>query len=72
MTAITTIKCDHCGTNLTSIEGRPEYRLALQAEPIPMTGNHVKSIMVYPPINSTHHYCGTGCLSAWLDAQKGR
>ena len=73
MTATTTVKCDHCGSDLSAADGFLAYRLVLQAEPIPTVGSSVmRTVMVYPPIQNTHHYCGTGCLSAWLDARKGR
>ena len=72
MTATTIIKCDHCGRDLTEGHGTPDYRLVLHAEPLPNNTGFMHALLVESPLRTAHHYCGTGCLSAWLDGHGGR
>lgn len=58
------ITCDSCGADLSQESSMPGYRLSLSCEPTP-TGCVVYSVLVYPPLDRPHHFCGTGCLKNW-------
>ena len=62
--------CDACDTDLTSTEYVPGYRLILEAEIIPHTGQVVAAIAIYPPIKKAHHFCDRQCLEKWLQMYK--
>ena len=60
------IVCDYCKKDLTDAKGMEAYRLVVYAEGIPITGNIRLPVIVAPPIDRTHHFCGMTCLTAWI------
>ena len=62
----TKITCDYCGADLTSTISMPKYRLALTAEPLPVTSGTVNAVRISPPIKQTHHFCNLTCLFGWV------
>ena len=64
------ITCDGCGADLTTRSNSVDYRLVLGSESKPGYGAGVYTdMMIYPPIDRTHHFCGIGCLDHWRDRE---
>ena len=59
------VRCDSCEKELNEDRGMNEYRLVLYAETLPSGSNIRLSVMTYPPLDRTYHFCGLGCLDAW-------
>ena len=60
------ITCDGCGSDLTTRSNSVDYRLVLGSESKPGYGAGVYTdMMIYPPIDRTHHFCDLGCLDHW-------
>ena len=65
------INCDACDHDLTYTGNVVDYRLVLSSEKKgywPKT-QAVTAMGIYPAIDRTHHFCGIGCLVAWLDSK---
>lgn len=65
-----TVTCDTCERDLSVSGGADAYRLVLAPEKLPHPGGVHLDIMVYPPIDRTHYFCGLGCLARWVDANR--
>lgn len=61
------VHCDHCGTDLSCSSNSIDYRVTVQAEAIPPHAGAVTDMMIYPPLDRPHHFCGLGCVRAWAD-----
>lgn len=67
----TEIICDGCGADLTTRTNCVDYRLVLASESKPGYGSGVyTSMMIYPPVERTHHFCNLGCLDLWRDRSR--
>lgn len=65
------ITCDGCGGDLTTRTNSVDYRLVLAAESKPGYGaGAYTDMMIYPPVDRAHHFCGIGCLDRWRDRAK--
>lgn len=65
------ITCDGCGADLTTRCNSVDYRLVLGSESKPGYGPGVYTdMMIYPPIDRTHHFCIMSCLDLWRDREK--
>lgn len=64
------VTCDHCRSDLTNTGNCVDYRLVLKSESLPPRSNSVTAMMIYPPVERPHHFCGLGCLDKWRDAQR--
>jgi hypothetical protein len=66
------VTCDHCCADITDTGNELGYRLNLSAERLLINckAMAVTAMMVYPPINRDHHFCGLNCLREWLNVQK--
>jgi hypothetical protein len=61
------VTCDNCQRDLTSLEGHSSMqRLALNAEYIPNSAGVDYGVYWVPDLERSHHFCGLGCLSKWL------
>lgn len=60
------IVCDNCGEDLLRRNRCPGFRLVLQSEEIPLSGNSVYAVNVYPDIDEDKHFCNLKCLSEWM------
>lgn len=61
-----TVLCDGCGRDLTTRTNMIDYRLVLAAEEKPGGGSGIyTAMMICPPIDRPHHFCGLGCLDDW-------
>lgn len=60
------ITCDQCGSDLTATGNCVDYRIVLANESLPSLGGFVTSMMIYPPLEGTAHFCGTLCLAKWV------
>lgn len=65
------IKCDTCESDLTYKSNMVDYRLVLGSEEKPGDGHGgaYTAMMIYPPVDRTHHFCGLVCLAKWLEPQ---
>jgi hypothetical protein len=64
----TTVICDGCGNGLTNSKNAQGYRLALIVEQLPSIGKNTTPRKVEPPFDESKHFCGTVCLSKWLES----
>lgn len=65
------VTCDGCATDLTTRTNSVDYRLVLESESKPGYGaGCYTDMMIYPPIDRTHHFCGLCCLDLWRDRQR--
>lgn len=61
----TKVTCDGCGHEWREAEWIGivlEYRLCLYSEELP----GVATVLRYPEIEHTHHFCRLDCLRKWL------
>lgn len=67
-----TITCDGCCRDLTYTGNSVDYRLVLgsEAKPIEPGPGAVTDMMIYPPIDRTHYFCGLHCLDKWRAGHK--
>ena len=56
------VLCDGCGKDITDTREMPSYRIGVYCEKLPHTSNIVLGVMVSPPLNREHHFCGLSCL----------
>lgn len=63
-------KCDFCKEELIESRGIPVYILELSTFALPDHGNTCLDVSVRPPIGSTKHFCGLGCLKNWLEQRE--
>lgn len=50
-----------------------DYRLVLASESKPGGGaGFYTDMMIYPPVERVHHFCGLGCLDLWRDRARHR
>ena len=62
--------CDGCKDDITENLGVVDfYRLRLTCERLHPLGN-TADVLVYPPIEEDHHFCGLGCLITWTERRK--
>lgn len=61
------IECDKCAKDITFGMG---YRLVLTPERLPRKDYTAAepAILIYPPIDREHQFCGMKCLRAWAAA----
>jgi hypothetical protein len=59
-------RCDGCDRDLTIPTGYNGFNLVLELER-EAVGDTVFAMHLYPPINSTKHFCGNGCLKKWAE-----
>lgn len=60
------ITCDGCGNDLTTRTNSVDYRLVLASESKPGYGSGAYTdMMICPPVERTHHFCGLDCLDHW-------
>lgn len=64
------VTCDHCGADLTESQGRPAWRLDLEANAIPVTGGMMQAVYIIPPMEGVANFCGFPCLMGWLENRK--
>jgi len=64
---MTTEQCSGCGRDLTYKRNSTDYRLALRSEAMPddPAGGAVTDMILDPPIDRPHYFCGQLCLTAW-------
>ena len=62
-----TIRCDHCGDDLTTTTNCVDYRLRLSVERIPSAGGVVTLMNIAPPMDDDKDFCGFACLRQWLE-----
>lgn len=68
---IETVTCDGCGSDLTTRTNSVDYRLVLAPESKPGHGDgFYTAMMIYPPLERTHHFCRLDCLDLWRDRQR--
>lgn len=60
------VLCDGCQRDITETGNSVDYRLLLIADRLPISGNTVTDMMIYPPIKRDHHFCGLDCLKDWI------
>jgi hypothetical protein len=64
------VTCDGCGHDLTVRTNSVDYRLVLGSESKPGYGSGAYTdMMIYPPIDRTHHFCNLQCLDHWRDRE---
>jgi hypothetical protein len=74
MTEVSKITCDQCDNDLTYTENCEDYYVVLgNGSKSPWylrdgrRGGAVTAMAIAPPIKGgTKHFCGVGCLAAWL------
>lgn len=64
----TTIICDACGADLTQTGNCVDYRLHLAVQGIPNTSGFATLMHIDPPMDGNKDFCGTRCLTKWLEA----
>lgn len=69
MSELIKIFCDNCSNEITYSYGCQNYCLKLSNHTMPNYSSITCDIMIYPPIDSTKHFCGLGCLKKWLEAK---
>lgn len=63
--------CDGCGADLTTRSNSVDYRLVLTSEDKPGRGfGAYTDMMIYPPLERAHHFCGLTCLDHWRDHER--
>lgn len=61
------VLCDNCGGDITYTHNSIDYRISCCVERIPHNprASSVTSMMIYPPLEHDHYFCGVGCLKEW-------
>lgn len=65
----TKITCDECQADITATGAMPGFRLKLSCESLPQIGASSYAVMVYPPLDHTHYFCGMDCIGVWMSKQ---
>lgn len=63
------VTCDHCDKDLTSTGNCEDWRLVLANERVHSwsPSGIVTAMHVPPSLDRSHHFCGLGCLHAWIE-----
>lgn len=69
MTKTVTVVCDYCAKDLSDAGAMPTFRLCLNAERVPNSGNTMFAVHVTPPLLGEAHFCGFPCLVGYLDGK---
>lgn len=66
------IKCDACDSDLFDSGPQPKHRLVLVPQPVGSSSNFRYSVLSYPSIKRSHHFCDLACLDHWRDRERHR
>jgi hypothetical protein len=67
----TKVTCDGCGHDLSVRTNSVDYRLVLQSESKPGSGDGFYTDMViYPSVDRAYHFCALECLDRWRDRER--
>jgi hypothetical protein len=67
----TKVTCDGCGNDLSVRANSVDYRLVLQSESKPGSGDgFYTDMMLYPPVDRAYHFCDLKCLDHWRDHER--
>lgn len=64
-----TIKCDHCGHDITSTGNSVDYRLHLEVQEKPHHGCTITDMYILPPLDRDYDFCGMNCLTKWIESK---
>lgn len=66
------VKCSNCATDLSYTGNSIDYRIVLKSEEVPASpGQAVTDIMIHPQLKKDEHFCGTQCLTLWVNDNYG-
>ena len=68
MTVFQKVICDGCAADITYTTNSVGWRLALinECKPTHPNARIVTDMILYPATEHDCHFCGLGCLQAWL------